>query len=188
MSSTTLGLNCNGLRNSLISCKQLKTIKTGKTGKSRDLAERHIRYSPDLIVSQIYNPMNLATIICSQFQKYPNSLINAFVDDLAMFEYLYEFLPKDISVKVLNQIPFDNAIMIVEKHQSSAFVYDQVDPILYVIRYFSDSKIRDPTSRDPHCIDFNKSIIPKGSVLDFVLKCKNYISSNDFQNLVKLLC
>jgi hypothetical protein len=208
MSTTTLGFKgLGGLldgndRNMKTCQKQLKTIKTGKDFTQSvpyqnvgngifgmELMKSMKSIDPMYpIVSQIYNPMNLACIICKKFENHQNALVRTFVNDLGMFEYMYEFLPKNIVVMVLNQIPLDKAVDIVERHQSTAFIYDQVDPMLYVIRYFSNSKIRDPVSRDPYCIEFNKSIIPNNSVLDFVLRCKKHLSNNDFLNLVKMLC
>ena len=182
MSSMTLGFN-DGVRGTLASRSQMKAVKS-----DRNIDSNGSKYLSDLIASQMYNPMNLATIICLQFQNHSDALVSAFLDDLGMFEYLYEYLPKNITVRVLNQIPLEDAIGIVERHQTQTFVYDQVDPILYVVRYFSNSKVGDPTSIDPHCIEFNKNVVPKGSVLDFALKCKKYISGDDFQNLVKMLC
>jgi hypothetical protein len=175
MSSMTLELN--SARNQA-SCKNPKTIK---------LNQRCSKLNNDSIISQVYNPMNLASSICKHFQNHPDALVSAFTDDLAMFEYMYEFLPKDIVVKVLNRIPQEVAIDIVEKYQSSTFVYDQVDPILYVVRYFNDSKKIDSVSRDPHCIEFNKSVVPNGSILDFVLRCKEHLTKTDFQTLVKTI-
>lgn len=196
----TLGLN--GTRN-LASRKQLKTIMAGKVNKTKmDKHDNNLKpfgkehnvnnkYFADLIVSQLYNPMNLATIICLQFKNHSDALVSAFIDDMEMFEYLYEFLPKDIIVNVLNQIPLDDAIEIVKRHRTSSFIYNQVDPILYVIRFFSDSKEKDSKkkyiSRDPHCKEFNNNVIPKDSILEFVLRCKNYLSSYEFQNLLKML-
>jgi hypothetical protein len=168
-------------------CKKTKTkFKNQKRfNKSNSIFDE--LQKDNLLVSEVYNPMNLANIICNQFKCHQGALITAFVEDTSMFEYMYEFIPKDISVQVLNRIPLKDAIRIVKRCQTSTFVYDEVDPILYIVRYFSNSKVKDPLSKDPHCIEFNKNIIPNKSILDFVLGCKEYISQSDFEKLVKLV-
>ena len=216
MSSTTLGLSNDGINMSCRS--ELKTIKTTRAKaqlfpkaalKLRNANCGQCNYgqcnygqcnygqcnygqstgiNTESIVSQVYNPMNLAAAICKNFENHQSALITAFVNDRGIFRYLYEFLPKDITVGVLNQIPLEDAIDIVERHQTPVFIYDQVDPVLYVVRFFSDSKISNLHNKDPHCIEFKKNLIPENSALELVLRCKQYLEKDDFTNLVKMLC
>lgn len=184
----TLGLDGTSYRAQLKAIKSNSSINSLNGSLLEGLRNSGSDSMFDSIVSQIYNPMNIAIIICRKFKNHPDALISAFIDDMAMFEYMYEFLPKDITVGVLNQIPLEDSIKIVQSYQTSAFVYDQIDPILYVVRFFSDSKIGDQMSKDPYCAEFNKNMIPNGSILDFVLRCKNYLSKNEFETLVKMVC
>jgi hypothetical protein len=137
-------------------------------------------------IPDIYNPMNLAIIICNKFKYNKKALTMTFMQDLQMFEYLYEFLPKDILVEVINNISLRDAINIVKKKQCSTYIYDEVNPILYIIRYFNDLEYSTLINKDPHCYEFNKNIIPKDSVLNFVLGCKEYISQSNFEQLVNI--
>ena len=41
--------------------------------------------------SRAYHPINLASVICDMFADHPDSLINAFCDDIKMFDYLYQY-------------------------------------------------------------------------------------------------
>lgn len=138
-------------------------------------------------IPDIYNPMNLASIICNKFKYNKTALARTFMQDLQMFEYLYEFLPKDIVVEVINNISLYNAIKIVKRMQCSTYIYDKINPLLYIIRYFSDMENTSIITKDPHCYEFDKSIIPKDSVLEFVLGCKEYISESNFQKLIKIV-
>lgn len=135
---------------------------------------------------EIYNPMNLASIICTIFASHEDALIQAFIDDLVMFEHLYEFLPKDISVEVLNTICLSEAIRIVKNNQCSSYVYRDIDPILYVCRYYQNRKCNDPVMLDPHCVEFDTSIIPQTSTLNFVLKCKKQLTEEEFSDFIHI--
>jgi hypothetical protein len=137
-------------------------------------------------ISDIYNPMNLASIICNKFKYNKKALVMTFMQDIPMFKYLYEFLPKDILVEVINNISLHDAIKIVKIRQCSTYIYDEVNPILYIIRYFNDLECSTLINKDPHCYEFNKNIIPKDSVLNFVLGCKEYISQSNFEQLVNI--
>lgn len=129
------------------------------------------------------SPMDLAVRICTKFKNYESVLIQAFVKDLHMFEYLYEFLPKDIVVSVLKSIPFDEAVEIVKKNHCSAYIYDQLNPIFYVVRYFNTDH-SNVFACDSYCVEFDRTIVPKTNKLEFVLQCKRYVNKTDFIELI----
>lgn len=136
---------------------------------------------------EIYNPMNLASIICTIFASHDDALIDSFVDDTTMFEYMYEFLPREIVIEVLNDICLTEAIHIVKNRSYPHNIYKDVDPALYVCRYYQNRKCEDPLTIDPHCVEFDTSIIPKNETLNFVLQTKKVLSEEDFSDLMRIV-
>ena len=137
-----------------------------------------------IIQSQINAPMNVANTVCSMFntREQRNALIQGFIWDIPMFEFLYEFLPEDIAVEVLRSIRIEDAIEIICKYQSPITIYRKVDPLLYVMRYFSTDRIS-----DPYLNRFDRSFIPRTSTLEFVLRCKKYLTEYEFKELVQIV-
>lgn len=149
-----------------------------------------------------YQPSNLANVFCDMFADHPEALINAFCEDPQMFEYLYQHLPQDIIIGVLNNISIGEAIEIVRRKRCPHNIYDMVDPLLYVVRYFgniSGGSINDGIKNKPtitkekrrkidkHCKSFDYNIIPKNSKLNFALECETYLAHNEFQTFLELL-
>lgn len=138
-------------------------------------------------VLRIHNPMDLSVQICNMFKTHEDALIKTFEMDLEMFEYMYEFLPKHISTSVLNNISIDDAVRIVRSNQSSTFVYGDINPILYVVRYFANKQIKDFMHKDAHCIEFKRSILPKSNIMSFVLECKKYLLDSEIKELIDIM-
>lgn len=118
---------------------------------------------------------------------YMNALKRAFIADLRMFEFMYEFLPKDILVGVLNAIDIDSAVQIVRISRSAIYIYDEINPLLYVVRYFADQNELS-FIKDAHCYEFDWSTVPEGETLHFVNECKKYLTDNEIDKLEDILC